>query len=70
MRIVIALGGNALEEPGQHASYESEESNVRAACNQMLEIIEHGHQLVITHGNGPQVGYLELQQSSASNAPV
>jgi len=70
LRIVIALGGNALEEPGQHASYESEESNVRAACNQMLEIIEHGHQLVITHGNGPQVGYLELQQSSASNAPV
>jgi len=70
LRIVIALGGNALEEPGQQPSYESEESNVRAACNQMLEIIEHGHQLVITHGNGPQVGYLELQQSSASNAPV
>lgn len=70
MRIVIALGGNALEEPGRQASYEAEESNVRAACSQMLEIIEHGHQLVITHGNGPQVGYLELQQSSASNAPV
>lgn len=70
MRIVVALGGNALEEPGQKPSYETEERNVRAACQQMLEIIEHGHQLVITHGNGPQVGYLELQQSSAPNAPM
>ncbi|MDG6900637.1 MAG: carbamate kinase [Nitrososphaerota archaeon] len=70
MRIVIALGGNALEEPGQHASYESEEVNVKKACSQMLEIIEHGHQLVITHGNGPQVGYLELQQASVPNVPV
>lgn len=70
MRIVIALGGNALEEPGQRASYESEEVNVKRACSQMLEIIEHGHQLVITHGNGPQVGYLELQQASVPNAPV
>ena len=70
MRIVIALGGNALEEPGKKASYQLEESNVRAACSQMLEIIEHGHQLVITHGNGPQVGYLELQQNSVPNVPV
>jgi carbamate kinase len=70
LRIVIALGGNALEEPGQKASYQAEEENVRAACKEMLEIIEHGHQLVITHGNGPQVGYLELQQSSVPNVPV
>lgn len=70
MRIVIALGGNAIEEPGQKATYDEEQRNVRAACEQMLEIIEHGHQLVITHGNGPQVGYLELQQSSTANVPV
>jgi carbamate kinase len=70
LRIVIALGGNALEEPGQKASYEEEVGNVRAACMQMLEIIEHGHQLVITHGNGPQVGYLELQQSSTKDVPA
>src|SRR5271157_2103288 len=35
----------------------------------MMEIIQHGHQLVITHGNGPQVGYLQLQQESTPGVP-
>lgn len=60
MRIVVALGGNALLRRGEPLSAENQRANVRIACAQIAGIAA-GNQLVIAHGNGPQVGLLALQ---------
>jgi carbamate kinase len=60
MRIVVALGGNALLRRGQPMTAEAQRANVRVAA-QALAAIHPGNQLLITHGNGPQVGLLALQ---------
>lgn len=60
MRIVIALGGNALLKRGEEMSAENQRKNVRVAATQMAKI-SPGNELVIVHGNGPQVGLLALQ---------
>ncbi|MDU8925169.1 carbamate kinase [Pasteurellaceae bacterium LIM206] len=60
MRIVIALGGNALLKRGEPLSAENQRQNVRIACEQIAKIYTD-NELVITHGNGPQVGLLALQ---------
>lgn len=69
MKIVIALGGNALHRPEQKGTFQEQVENVKVACRQILEVVQEGHQVVITHGNGPQVGNLALQQSSTSEVP-
>lgn len=60
MRIVIALGGNALLKRGEPLSAENQLSNVRLASEQMSRVVA-GNEVVIAHGNGPQVGLLALQ---------
>ena len=60
MRIVVALGGNALLRRGQALTAENQRENVRVAAEAMAPIARQ-HQLVISHGNGPQVGLLALQ---------
>ena len=60
MRIVVALGGNALLKRGEPMNAEVQRANVRIAA-QALAPIAKSHQLVISHGNGPQVGLLALQ---------
>ncbi len=60
MRIVVALGGNALLRRGETVSSEQQRLNVRAAAESLAPVAEE-HQLVISHGNGPQVGLLALQ---------
>ena len=60
MRIVVALGGNALLKRGEPMTAEVQRANVRVAA-QALAAIASTHQLVISHGNGPQVGLLALQ---------
>ncbi|WP_431023784.1 carbamate kinase [Halomonas sp. H5] len=60
MRIVIALGGNALLRRGEPMTAEAQRTNVRVACEQIARIVP-GNELVIAHGNGPQVGLLALQ---------
>jgi carbamate kinase len=60
MRIVIALGGNALLKRGQPLDVEVERQNVRIAATAIAQIARE-HQVVVTHGNGPQVGLLALQ---------
>ena len=63
MLIVIALGGNALLHRGQALTAENQRYNVKIAA-EALAPIGNEHQLVITHGNGPQVGLLALQDSA------
>lgn len=60
MRLVIALGGNALLRRGEAMTAENQRDNVRIACEQIAKVAS-GNELVIAHGNGPQVGLLALQ---------
>jgi len=60
MRVVAALGGNALLRRGQALTAENQRENARAACK-ALAPVARDHELVISHGNGPQVGLLALQ---------
>jgi carbamate kinase len=63
-RLVVALGGNAIAgERG--ADPASQQEAVEGACAQIAELVEHGHEVVITHGNGPQVGNLLLKNDLA-----
>ncbi|MFD1327698.1 carbamate kinase [Mycoplana ramosa] len=63
MRIVIALGGNALLKRGEPMTAEVQRRNIRIAAEAIAPITSE-HQVVITHGNGPQVGLLALQGAS------
>jgi carbamate kinase len=63
VRIVAALGGNALLRRGQELSAENQRANARAACKALAPIAAE-HELVVSHGNGPQVGLLALQGSA------
>src|SRR5437773_6925821 len=67
MRIVAALGGNALLRRGQALTAENQRANARIACR-ALAPLARAHQLVVSHGNGPQVGLLALQ--GAAYTPV
>jgi carbamate kinase len=60
MRIVVALGGNALLKRGEPMTADAQRANVKIAA-QALAPIARTHQLVISHGNGPQIGLLALQ---------
>ena len=63
MRVVVALGGNALLQRGQILNAENQRENIRVAAMQLAEVHKH-HQLVIAHGNGPQVGLLALMDAA------
>src|SRR3954465_15581623 len=56
MLIVAALGGNAVSLPGKEGNIADQFAATRAVCVPLADLIVQGHQLVITHGNGPQVG--------------
>lgn len=64
----MALGGNALLRRGQTMSVENQRANVRVACGQLASIASH-HELVISHGNGPQIGLLALEEAAYADAP-
>jgi len=69
MRIVVALGGNALLRRGEPLTAENQRTNARAAC-EALAPVARTHDLVISHGNGPQVGLLALQGASYTKVPA
>ena len=64
--IVIALGGNALQEAGKPATAEAQLEVVESTAKYIADIIEHGYNIVVAHGNGPQVGRLVIQNEYAS----
>ena len=63
MRIVIALGGNALLQRGQPMTAENQRANIRLAAERIAAVTP-GNEIVIAHGNGPQVGLLALQDAA------
>ncbi len=69
MLIVVAIGGNALLRRGETPDVETQRQNISAAVAPLAKLAEH-HQIVITHGNGPQVGLLALQSSTARDTPA
>jgi carbamate kinase len=67
MRVVVALGGNALLRRGEPMTAENQRANVRRAAEALAPVARE-HELVISHGNGPQVGLLALQAESGLDA--
>jgi carbamate kinase len=62
--VVAALGGNALLRRGEPPTADKQRANVRVAARTLADIVHGGHRLVVTHGNGPQVGLLALQAAA------
>ena len=69
MRVVVALGGNALLRRGQAMTAENQRENVKTACRALAEIAQKS-ELVVAHGNGPQVGLLALQSAAYTEVPA
>lgn len=66
MRIVIAIGGNAITREGQRGTWDEQLANARVVARELVELKRRGHEIVLTHGNGPQVGALHLQHDLAA----
>lgn len=72
VRIVVGLGGNALLQRGEPLTHEAQRRNVLRAAAALVEVAE-GNDLIVTHGNGPQVGLLAIQDHAmpeAGNFPL
>ena len=66
--IVVALGGNAILQPGQKGTFEEQMANVHVTCEQLAQMVDSGkYKIVVTHGNGPQVGNLLLQNEAGKD---
>lgn len=66
-RAVVALGGNALIKKGQDGNIYDQFDNTREACDSIVNMIKEGWGVVVTHGNGPQVGAILLQNDLAKD---
>ena len=67
MRILVALGGNAILKRGEAGTAEEQLENVRKTSRHLAGLIQRGHHIAITHGNGPQVGDILLRNELAKN---
>ena len=65
MRIVIAVGGNAIVRESERGTWEEQLANARPVAEEVAHLRADGHELILTHGNGPQVGALHVQQTLA-----
>lgn len=63
---VVAIGGNAILSESNQGTIEEQIDNIRAACSKIVDLIQDGYQVVITHGNGPQVGQTLLRHKLAA----
>ncbi|MFN7149490.1 MAG: carbamate kinase [Microthrixaceae bacterium] len=67
MRVVVALGGNALLRRDEQMTVQHQRVNIGVACDR-LSALAGVHELVISHGNGPQIGFLALEEASYTSA--
>lgn len=67
--VVVAIGGNALVKENQRGTFEEQLANVQESVDTMAHLISQGYRLIVTHGNGPQVGNLYLRGEMA-DAPM
>jgi len=65
--VVVAIGGNAITQSGQKGTVEEQFENVRNCCDPIIDLAADGYNVVLTHGNGPQVGCLLLQNEAAKD---
>lgn len=67
-RVLVALGGNAILQRGQKGTAAEQMDNVKNTAYQIVRMIEAGYEVVVTHGNGPQVGAILIQNELGSRA--
>jgi len=63
--VVVAMGGHAFIQPGERGTIDDHEKNAKEICAHVMALVERGYNLIITHGNGPQVGSHLLQAEAA-----
>ena len=64
---VVAIGGNAIQPPGDGGSAEAQRHRIEGTAAKLADLVQAGHDVVVTHGNGPQVGNILLQNEEARN---
>jgi len=64
--IVVALGGNAILQPGQKGTAAEQRENIAQTAGAIVSLVEMGHRVIVTHGNGPQVGNILLQNEAGA----
>src|ERR1700743_2385939 len=67
LRLVIALGGNAMTAPDGRATPADQQAAIDAAMTAVAAVVDSGHEVVLTHGNGPQVGNLLVKNEIAAS---
>jgi len=67
--VVIAMGGHAFIQPGEQGTPDEQSANARHICQQIMTLVERGYNLVVTHGNGPQIGTL-MRLNEQEGAPT
>ncbi len=67
MNIVVALGGNAILQEGEKGTYAEQMRNISSTAAHLVKLVKHGNNVVITHGNGPQVGDILLRYELSKN---
>ena len=67
MRIVVAIGGNAIIAEHERGTWAEQRANAGVIAGELAALKRSGHELVLTHGNGPQVGALHVQRSQAGD---
>ncbi len=63
--ILVALGGNAMIKAGQRGEIDEQMSNLNNSLAGVIELIRQGHQVMLTHGNGLQVGHMLIRAEAA-----
>lgn len=69
-RVVIALGGNALQADPKDTTAEAQLITAKETAKPLVDLIEDGHELIIAHGNGPQVGQIVATYEAAAGVPT
>lgn len=67
MRILLALGGNAILKEGESGTYEQQERNINGTARKIADVVRRGNEVIVTYGNGPQIGDILLRNELSSS---